>query len=193
MNRIVTATEWPASRPCPRPRPHADSWRPCCREGCRPGATNVQQVGVVDFTDRGWSLTAAGWTAGRHGSCRGRRLLRFLFGSLAESLTDGIARRSGTLLPCLPSLKSALLPIPVEGLPGAFHLVGASSIVGSDVVAGLSGADVAGLAMALTEEPGSFPADHQPPPDSRPDSSIVESAAVHGTVARRRPDRCPRS
>jgi hypothetical protein len=43
-------------------------------------------------------------------------------------------------------------------LLAAFHLVGASSIVGSVVVARLSGADVTGLALALTEEPGSFTA-----------------------------------
>ena len=39
----------------------------------------------------------------------------------------------------------------------------------------------------LTEGPGSFPADYQPP-DSRPDSSIAESAADHGTV--RQASRC---
>jgi hypothetical protein len=55
------------------------------------------------------------------------------------------------------------------------------------MVARLFGAGVAGLAMALTEEPGSFPLDYRPP-DSWPELLIVESAADRGTVSGEHPD-----
>ena len=57
----------------------------------------------------------------------------------------------------------------------------------ASLVARLSGSDVAGLATALTEEPGSFPADYQPS-DSWPQS--LTEAMGDGTRLQARYEAC---